>query len=467
MDPRYRFAIVISTLLVVWWLWVVLSTYLFGETGLNVVRYQIGIILVGFSVLSGFFAVWLAYRLILWHRTGKTGFEAEPTDEFGTAFSMMGAGGKSGPYHIALSKFQPTLIAPPLTDPSLHPLEAELIGFLQGFRHWPLDLKNPETSLYEDAISRWQAAKALPGNNALVRIAALSVHLGCVQAYEEQRTTAPWWHPLKRDVIRFKLRTDPRPGMSALLLSTMPAFRAMGNTPEGQATQRGLLAALRYNNTPQGLPLNAGPLAAQIIEGLQRTELSIQHLDRSGLDELTPARRTELLEALPTYWLTALGAQTPTHVLTPNTTLLVHMADTPIAWLNLHAFLTNLGPQLEPALRHILHLWEPTNTAQGTQHPAWVHLLPLLQEANLIQAEHLGVSALAGTFMLQTTDGTPWGPALKLNLQHPILSSMIGTWASTSGTPNPAPELALLPETLRERATLQVQNLDAKLREMF
>lgn len=466
MDPRYRFTIVISTLLVVWWLWVVLSTYLFGESGLNLVRYQIGIILVGTSVLGGFFAVWLAYRLILWHRNAKTGFEAEPTDEFGTAFSMMGANNKSAPHHIALSKFQPALIAPPLTDPSLHPLEAELIGFLQGYRHWPVDLNTPEISLFEDGLSRWQAAKALPGNTPMLRVAALATNLSCVHAYEERRISAPWWQLFTRDTITFRLRTEPRPGMSALLLSTMPAFRAMGNTPEGQATQRSLLAALRYHNAPQSLPLNAGPLATQLIEGLQRTELSLKHIDRTTLDELNPARRAELLEALPKLWLGVVGAQTAHTTLTPATTLLVHMGPTPTAWLQLGAFFNGLGPQLEPALRHILNLWEPTEQSNSTQHPAWCHLLPLLQEADLILPDHLGVNALAGTFMLQTESGAAWGPTLKLNLAHPALSGLLAGWSGLPSNPT-APALALQPEMLRERATLQLQQLEGKLREMF
>lgn len=465
MDPRYRFTIVISTLLVVWWLWVVISTYLFGNTGLNMVRYQIGIVLVGASVLGGFFSVWLAYRLILWQRSGKTGFEAEPTDEFGTAFSMVGIGGKSAPYHIALSKFQPSLIAPPLTDPSLHPLEAELIGFLQGYRHWPVDLKTPEMSLYEDGLSRWQAAKALPGSTPLLRVAALATNLCCVHAYEERRTSAPWWQLFARDSITFRLRTEPRAGMSALLLSTMPAFRAMAATPEGQTAQRSLLAALRYHHTPQNLPLNAGGLATQLIEGLQRTELSIQNIDRSTLDELNPARRAELLETLPKLWLATLGVQSPETKLSPTTTLLVHLGQAPSAWLQLEALLVSLGQQLEPTLRHILNLWEPADT-KGIQHPAWGHLLPLLQEAELIKPEHAGVNALAGTFMLQTPEGAAWGPAVKLNLEHPTLTTMLTNWKALPPSPT-APELALEPEMLRARATLQLQQLEGKLREMF
>jgi hypothetical protein len=471
MDPRYRFTIVISLLLIIWWLWVVISTYLFGDTGLNTLRYQRGIILVALAATGGFISVWLAYRLILWHRQAKTGFEAEPTDEFGTAYLMTNSSGNAEPYRIALSKFQPALLAPPLAEPGLHPLEAELIGFLQGYRHWPLDLHHPETSLYEQAMARWHTVKALPSCTPWLRAAALAQDLAMVQAYEEQRTSAPWWQPFTRDTIRFKHKTEPRPGMSALLLSTMPAFRALSATPEGAATGRALLAATRYYATPHLLPLNAGALAAQIIEGLQRAELGMGQIDASTLDTLSPARQEALAAALPKIWLGVLGTQTPTDKINPSTTLYLGGGGTPTAWLNLTALLNSLGPQLDPSLRTILQLWEPlTPDTPANQHPAWGHILPLLEQAEMILPQHLGIQALAGTFTLEghATEGQPavaWGPAVKINVAHPLLNSLVSSWGTHSK--GPAAELALEPAMLRKRATLHLQQLDAQLRDLF
>lgn len=466
MDPRYRFTLVISCLLIAWWLWVVVTTFLIGPTGLNWLRYQQGVMAVGGTVLAGFAVVWLATKLIAWQRQRKTGFEAEPTDEFGTAFEMLNANGVSESFNMALSKFQPALIATPAASAQLHPLEAELLGFLQGYQHWPLDPANPAITLYEQATARWQVMRHIPGAGPWHRVAALAKDLAVVHALEEQRTTPPWYHFNQRDVIRFRRRTVPNPGMSALILSTLPAFRALQHQPEGPTTQRALLAALRYSHIPQQLPLNAGPLAATLVEGLTRAEAQLGLIDITELDQLTPARKEALETALPQVWLAALDRLNPQTELTATTTLYrSHQpGGAPLHWVELYSLLTTLSTALDPELRTVLGLWD-LSADNPRHHRSWATLGPLLQERGLIADNAYSISAEVGTFTLSGQGGQPWGPCILLNLEHPLCSPLKAKWHTLST--GPLAELALTPASLQARAETQLQTIDTKLREAF
>ncbi|MCA3244363.1 MAG: hypothetical protein INF43_03535 [Alphaproteobacteria bacterium] len=466
MDPRYRFTLVISCLLIAWWLWVVVTTFLIGPTGLNWARYQQGVFAVGGAVLAGFAVVWLATQLIAWQRQRKTGFEAEPTDEFGTAFEMLNANGQSESFNMALSKFQPTLVAPPAASAQLHPLEAELLGFLQGFQHWPLDPAKPEITLYEQATARWQVMRHIPGSGPWHRVAALAKDLAVVHALEEQRTPPPWYQFGARDVVRFRRRTVPNPGMSALILSTLPAFRALQHQPEGPATQRALLTALRYAHIPQQLPLNAGPLAATLVEGLTRAEAQLGLIDITELDQLTPARKEALESGLAKAWLAALDHLTPQADLTPTTTLYrsAQPGGTPLHWVELRSLLAALGPAFDPELRTVLGLWDlPADDPR--HHRSWATLGPLLQERDLIADTAYSLSAEVGTFMLSGPNQQPWGPCVLLNLTGPQCSPLQAKWQSLPT--GPLAELALSPASLQRRAESQLQSIDTKLREAF
>ncbi len=473
MDPRYRFTLVVSLILVTWWVWVFVSTFLMGPRGLNWDRYQQGIVLLSLAVWLGFMMVWLANRLIAWQRQRATGFEAETHDEFGTAFQMLNSAGQSEPFSIALSKFQPALVAPPAADADLHPLEAELIGFLHGYRSWPANPTNHDISLYEQALARWNVMRHIPNTGVWHRVAALARDLSILHALEERRVPPKWYQLLKRDVITFKRRSVTRPGMSALILSTMPAFRRLQHDAEGVAVQRSLLAALRYANNPQQMPVNTGPLAASLLEGLARAEAQLGLIDISELDQLTPVRKAMLEQALDETWLGLLAQQEPASSLNPTTTLYRGGTTGNVQhWLKLDTLLTALGPQLNAELRSVLDLWDAP-TGDPRRHPSWSQIGPLLQERKLIDDSYHGVGADAGTFRLAlapsahgTAEGADiWGPAVLLNLNSPTTAALLQKWqALPSGE---SADLALDLTLLKNRAEAGLQRLDARLRETF
>src|SRR5690606_16403681 len=97
------------------------------------------------------------------------------------------ATGRPAPFKLSLPKFLPQLVAPPAWA-GLTPLEAELFGFLNAYRHWPVDLNNPETSIYELAHARWQVMRHLPGAGPWHRAMALSKDLALIYAHKEIRT---------------------------------------------------------------------------------------------------------------------------------------------------------------------------------------------------------------------------------------------------------------------------------------
>src|SRR5690606_3505101 len=103
----------------------------------------------------------------------------------------------------------------------LSTLEAELIGFLNGYRHWPFTLGQARPTLYEEAIARWEVMRALPGSGPLHRAAALASVLGKVVAYGEVRQHHPLKNFWRRDRVRFERRCREHGGLAAFVLSTL------------------------------------------------------------------------------------------------------------------------------------------------------------------------------------------------------------------------------------------------------
>lgn len=433
MDPRYRAVLVMSLLLIALWGGQVAWTYLMGS-GVNLDRYLHGLILVGGSTIAGFLLVAAAMKVISLQRVLKTGFEADVVDEFGTGFEMSGPEGKPQPFKLSLSKFLPQLIAPP-SWPNLHPLEAELFGFLHGFRHWPLDItqqnQQPFTSLYEQAMARWQVMRHLPGSNEWHRIAALAKDLALVYAYREDRTEYPLREFWKRDRVKFSQRCVPHGGLAAFVLSTFPAARALTATPDGQIVQRALLAAIRYQNSPTHMPLNAPPLARELVDYLWRADAQLQQLDVREMDQVGPEQWQELRNAITGQWLTVLTSlevnATPGAEMTT-----LKLADGSI-WLKQQHLLAILAPQLPPAMRQLLRLWDTTG---GIQHPCWPHVAPTLLDAKLIEDTYEGQAASNGCFTLTLArnDTTlTWGPAVRLHIDPQQYTAIARKWQSVAG----------------------------------
>ncbi|TKW60925.1 MAG: hypothetical protein DI628_08550 [Blastochloris viridis] len=470
MGPRGRAVLVMSLLMMFLWAAHVVWSVLLG-TGLDTHRYAGSVLLLAGGALAGFVLVWAATLLGDMRRNLSTGFEAGVTDEFGTEFQMATPDGKSTtPFKMSLTKFLPQLVAPP-DWPGLHPLEAELIGFLQGYRHWPVNLnaqnKRHEASpgrefasLYELAVARWQVMRQIPGATHWHRIAALSKDLALVHAFVEKRSSAPLSHFWKRDSVKFTQRCQAHGGITAFLLSTFPAFRAMKGTAEGEELQRTLLIALRYHATPHQLPLNSTPLAREIVDYLWRADAQLQQLDVRELDQMDAEQLDELRTNMASQWPALLNELEPASSLDSGTTCL-KLADGSV-WLKQEALLHVLAPLLKPTLRQTLGLWD---TSGGLQHPAWPHLANQLQEAGFIAREHDGQNASNGCFTLLIHTHM-WGPVLKLTPDAGRHTAVLKRWHELPSLPD-QPEVVMDLQQLTAFAHVQAGHVDAKLSEMF
>lgn len=469
MDPRYRAILVISLFLTFLWAVHVAWTILLGH-GVHFELYLRGVMIVGGSALAGFMLVWSAAALGSLRSSMKTGFEADVVDEFGTGFEMAGSDGKPTPFKLSLSKFLPQMVAPP-TWPGLHPLEAELLGFLQGYRHWPIDLaaqgtassataSRNFTSLYEQAVARWQVMRHLPGTGPLHRIMALSKDLALIHAFREIRTTYPLWQLGRRDQVRFVQRCQAHGGLTAFVISTFPAFRALKDTKEGQEAQRALLVGLRHHLTPTLLPINGGALARELVDYLWRADAQLRQLDVRELDQVSPDQLEELRTNIQAQWLGLLLELEPQDTITSDTNC-IKLGDGSM-WLRQEALLGFLAPLLKPDLRQALSLWD---TKGGMHHPSWPHLADLLQEEGWIANSHDGQGANNGCFSL-LVGITTWGPAVKLQADAVKHATAIRQWQTAPGLLE-NPEVVMDAQQLEAHAQALAGNIEAKLAELF
>lgn len=466
MDPRYRFTLVISLLLSGWWIYVVLSTYLFGERGLNLDRYQEGIVWVGAASLAGFALVWAANRVILWQRNRKTGFEASVSDEFQTRFEMKAPDGSSQPFKMSLSKFLPQLVAVP-DWPDITPLEAELIGFLNAYRHWPTDLAKvgqPDAqtvSLYEQSFARWQVMRHLPGSGPWHRVIALAKDLALVHAYKEERKPYPLLQFWRSDRVAFSKRCRPHGGIAAFVLSTLPAFRSLSTTAEGINLQRTLLTALRYHEDPSMLPANAQPLARELVDYLWRSESQLKQLFTADVEQMTPERLEALRSALSHNWLGILSQIQPQDVAGPDTVFLKQSNGT--LWLRVDALLAQASYILPADLRILLHPGKAGQEEEG--YPAWIHFYPVLQDLKLIAQDHNGASATNGYFTLQL-ENMALRNMMKINLTQDQVTNLSKHWAPVQGFEGFV-DVLMDVEQLMVSGNLKAGSLDAKIADLF
>ena len=391
-GPKFRFALLVGTLLVAWWVYDVSTTYLFGERGLNFARYQHGVAVVGMAAIGGFLMVWAATGILAQVQRRRTGFESEVTDGYGTTFRM-----GDSPFPIALSKFLPELIAPPAW-PGLSPLEGELMGFLNGYRHWPADLERADESLYLHAMRQWDAMRQLPGAGPLHRAAALAQALSKVYAFREVRTPAPWWNLTTRDQVRFQRRAREQGGMAAFVLSTMPSFALLGDNPDqNRDMRRALLVALRYQHEPQLLPTNAGPLAREVMDYLHRARRKAAELAGQSAHAAPTAAMLQLLKkTLADY---AAGLVDDLNPVNPPT------ADNEAVLLNgglvlmrQDAVMRRVTSLLPPELRDALNLWD---FGGGPDHPAWPHIREALTGLGWMTSTWDDVRNPSGVFVFQ------------------------------------------------------------------
>ena len=469
MTPQGRAVLVLSLLVMFLWAAHVVWSILTGPA-FDAALYMRGLLVVCGGVLAGFGMVWAAALLGNLRRNLATGFEAGVTDEYGTAFVTFDAKGQEIPFPLSLSKFLPQMVAPP-DWPGLHPLEAELIGFLQGYRHWPVDIamqnKHHEASpgrefasLYERAVARWQMMRQMPAATPWHRIAALAKDLALVHAFEEKRSTRPFLAFWQRDTVTFRQRSQAHGGMSAFILSTFPAFRNLKTTAEGRDMQRTLLVALRYHSTPHQLPLSSSPLAREIVDYLWRTEAQLQQLNVQEVDQMSAEQLEALRHNMTEQWVTILADMEPAAELTPETACL-KMADGSV-WIRQDELLHKLAMRLKPNLRQALSLWDSDG---GLHHPAWPHLANLLQENSLVAKDHDGQMASNACFTL-VVQGVAWGPVMKILAENGGGTDVLRRWAGLPSAAE-APEVVMDTQQLAAHSHVQAGLVDAKLAELF
>lgn len=272
-DPRFRFTLLIVLLAFV----TITSTlvYYYFYKGLNWGQYFHGVFNIGSSAIGGFMFVLICTKFITFNKNKKTGFEASYIDETGTGFN----------FPVSLSKFLPELVAPPISNKQLSRLEAELIGFLNGFRNWPYDItgQNPK-SLYDHSIEQWKAMRSLPNTGPLHYAAALAQDLSLIYAYKEKRKKFPLSQFWRRDVVKFSRNSVEHGGLSATILATIPAFKELGDdTKTNQKYRRAILTAIRYRDNPTSIPVNCDPLGKDIYESLHKAyQKSLEKPDGKG-----------------------------------------------------------------------------------------------------------------------------------------------------------------------------------------
>lgn len=405
-GPKFRFAVVVGFVMVLWWLFNVASSYLWGEQGLDFALYGRGILQLGAAVLCGFSIVWLAVWLASKSLRKKTGFEPVVQDEYGTIFKM---GLSKEGFGMSLSKFLPEIIAAPAWS-GLSPLEAELIGFLNGYRHWPAEL-GKEEKLYDRAMQRWRIMRDLPGTGPWHRVMALASDLSRIYAYREIRTSTPFWRFWEYDKVQHIRRTREHGGLSAFILSTLPSFRALAQNDDQDTTdiRRSLLTALRYMDDPRLLPYNVTPLARELLEYWQRTEAAMlssrngqQALTADDIQDFKVQIKSSINEAFASLDF-AEGASDNAEALRLTEQRVI---------VRPTSLLSALARQMPSATRVHLQLWD----GAGVQHPIWEHLVSVLKDQNLWVESFNDMLQPPQGWEFEAED-LRFGPAIMLDLQ--------------------------------------------------
>ena len=392
-DPKFRLALLISLIVFFGSMAHAVYTYMLGDHGLNVEDYITGIALVGSSIIGGVLFVVISVKFITFEKHKTTGFEPTFRDETGTGFN----------FPVSLSKFLPEIIAPPL-GADMHPLESELIGFLNGYRKWPYKLpseSDDRTTLYEHSIKQWEAMKTLPNCTSMHRIAALAQDLSLVYAYKEKRTKHPVSQFWKRDTVRYSRACIEHGGYSALILSTIPTFRKLGKDKQSnQRLRRALLTAIRYRDNPTSIPANCDPLARDIYESLHKANQKSK-VTESGEVTFNPSK--EQIKDFNTEVYSYFQAVIRDAELNPSDISKnsdgVYLGDGYIA-IGIKELVQKFSLVMSPQTRSVFELWE----LNGTAHPSWSYFMKALQNFGGFTDKWDDVTSASGLFNLKVND---------------------------------------------------------------
>lgn len=385
-DPKFRFAILMSIFMVLAVGASLIKTYVFDGVTLDLAAYVVGIMRVGGATLGGFIFVWASVKIITFDKYKKTGFEATFRDETGTGYN----------FPVSLNKFLPDVVAAPM-GANLHPVEADIIGFMNGFKHWPLSVEDPHgKKLYDYALLQWRAMQQLPGTSALHRIVALAQDLGLVNVYKEKRSAYPWWQFWMKDKVRFERRCQFHGGYSASVLSTMPHFNTM---PE--RTRRAILLAVRYRDNPVMIPANCDPIAFELYEALHRAERKAKEIERGQTSNFSPSdvQVAQFNAEVGAFFQAAVRRMeiNPANPLTKNNGICLNEG---VVLIQMGPFMQNFASLLTPDTRDAFNLWD----VPLSEHPSWPYMVNALRGVEVLQETWEDVTAPQGLFQFNAND---------------------------------------------------------------
>lgn len=393
-DPKFRFALLVCLLVFFGTVAQILYTYTFGPAGFDPEEYATGVPIVLASIIGGIFFIWISTQLMQLDKYRKTGFEASYVDETGTGFN----------FPVSLNKYLPEIIAEP-DNRNLHPLESELIGFLNGFRNWPYDVDNPEgESLYLHAMKQWQAMWQLEGAGPLHRVAALSQDLGKVYVYKERRKSFPLSQFWMRDQVSYVRRCTEHGGYSASVLSNMKSFRTLGTDQESnQRYRRALLTTIRYKDDPASIPANCDPLSREIYEYLHMANLQVQLAEGTIQQTFPPA------EEICELFYNEAGSFFQSIMREINISSAPFEGDGEGIYLGdgvvvipMGKFVKSYTLVLDPAIRNAFNLWKLDNNPN----PIWPYFITVLKRNESLISTWEGVESTHGLFNLRINSKT-------------------------------------------------------------
>lgn len=380
-DPKFRMAILICLIVFFYTVIQLVLAIINPESTFSVKPYLWGSFLIGGASFGGFIFIWGCVKYITFERSkAEKMTDGTLFDETGTGFNM--------PVH--LNKFIPDIIAAP-TLANAHPLEEELIGFLNGFRHWPTDLEDRnKPDLATASMQMWEAVQRVPHVDFPHRIAALASDLSKIYLFKESRKLYPIWMFWRPASVSFKKRCDEHAGYSTFILTTMPSFNKLE-----RSVKQAILTAVRYKDTPTFMPTNASDLTKEIYEALHQAEAIIQN-DNERSHAPTDAEKSSLHKEVADYLqstIKALGIETT--VVTSHTHA-IYLGDGKLAF-RLESFIQALLPSMSPVLRSAFKLWQ----YNGGSHPANPHFVQAFYNMGALVDKYNDIEARTGIFNLK------------------------------------------------------------------
>lgn len=379
-DPRFRMAMLISMMVCGYALFQVIIEYIFGERAFNLQDYLQGVGGVTGAALGGFLFVTLCTKFITFSRFKVTGFEPAYTDEAGTGFN----------FPVSLSKFLPDIIAAPEGE-NISPVEQEIIGFLNGFRDWPVDVSGEDkTNFYDYVMTRWRVMRTLPNATELHNIAVLAQHLSKIYAYQEMRRSPPMWKFWERDKVKFKRRCLEHGGLSAFILSTFPSFLRME-----ERRRRAVLIAVRYRDNPIQIPANCDPMAMDIYESLHRVEQLVEQSRSDDVENFNPSTTDieQLKAEIDAFFQSIIRALELNPIGQSAKSVGIYLGEGLLV-LRMGRLVRAFAPVLSPDIRNAFHMW----SLDGKPHPSWKTFLLAFREMGVLEESYNSISATGGLF---------------------------------------------------------------------